>query len=672
MKKSILLLLVSCGLSINGYPQAMTDSATLDKQQKLLVSVGKILEDKHYLPQPIDNKFSGAIWEMYIKHIDPRKEIFLQSDIDGLKRFEHSIDEEIHGYSPISFLPAILAIYRKRYEETWVSYQKVLHRKLDFKKTEKGLPVRGYATFPATKSVKAEVDRKHVKLLVLQALMASTVKNQKQAIETVRKQLTLQQKRVTSQMDEGKQFTVFLNTIVKRMDPHSDYFSPEGARSYQEDISNRFFGIGTQLQEKDGMIRINELEPGGPAFKSNMITVGDVITGVGEGKNGVIVDVLGLPINEVTPLIRGKKGTTVTLSLRKGDGSTATISILREEVIQEDGLLKVAILKQGTQKTGYILLPKFYDDSSNPDGPHCARDVAAALNLFRKEDVNGVIMDLRSNGEGSLREVVKMVELFVNGGPVVQVRSRGGKTQGMIDSRTEQLYNGPLVVMVNALSASASEIFTAAIQDYHRGNVLGSTSTYGKGSVQSSMYVDGIPEHGAIKLTQQLFYRISGSTTQMKGVISDIVLPDIYEYQKIREKDNDNFLAFDTIAPLNYNPENSFDLAKVTTLSSNRLKADTVFHLLSNNINLLAKDQQADIALDSVSYREMTQHRQKIANQDELLLKLPIGKELRFAPLKPSDSENKRYLVWLTKVNADIYIDQAVKVLVDILNTLSV
>ena len=670
MNKTNILFLFCLSICQAGFSQTKQSDSLQASQQRLLTSVGKVLEEKHYRPQQIDDVFSQNIWQAYIKRLDPRKEIFLKSDIESLKAYEKSIDDEIQGRTSINFLSAVLKVYKDRYAETWSTYQKTLQGNFDFALHEKGLPATGYADFPATRKAKAKIDRRRVKFLVLQSFMASNKK--KDAIAAVKKQLELQQKRAATPLTEEKQFGIFLNTIVKRMDPHSDYFAPQAAKSFQEGISNHFYGIGTQLQEKDGIIRIMNLEPGGPAEKSGLIIAGDMIIGVGEGKDHPVTDITGWPINDVTPLIRGTKGTTVSLSLKKADGSVSKISIAREEVIQADGLVKTAILREGSQKTGYIMIPGFYDDVTNPDGPHCARDVAAALSMFRAEDVSGIIVDLRSNGGGSLREVVKMVELFIHGGPVVQVRSRDKNPIALIDSKTEEMYNGPLVVMVNALTASASEIFTAAIQDYHRGIILGSTSTYGKGSVQSPVSIDGSLESGQLKLTQQLFYRVNGNTTQMRGVKSDIVLPDIYEYQKIREKDNDFFLAFDTIAPSKYIPDNSLDYPKVKELAGLRLKTDTTFSILEANIALSAKDQTADLPLDMAAEKKLTLRRKQMAKRTESLLKLPEGKEMTFAALQKDKAENQRYQQWIKKVNADVYIDQAVKVLMDILNTLPV
>ena len=302
------------------------------------------------------------------------------------------------------------------------------------------------------------------------------------------------------------------------------------------------------FSEEDGNIKIGTLLTGSPAWKSEQVQVGDIIMKVAQGPADP-VDLTGFVTEDAVKIIRGKKGTEVKLTLKKSDGSVKTVSLIRDEIVQDETFARSAVINTEKGKIGFIYLPEFYADFDNPNGARCSEDVRKEIIKLKDQKVDGIVMDLRNNGGGSLYDVVQMVGLFIEGGPIVQVKDREGKPQVYFDRDKSVFYDGPLAVMVNEFSASASEIFAAAIQDYNRGVIIGSTTTYGKGTVQRNIGLDKIigmlepnSDLGTIKLTLQKFYRINGGSTQKKGVASDITLPDMFEYSKLREKDNPDAL----------------------------------------------------------------------------------------------------------------------------------
>ncbi|MBS1973392.1 MAG: carboxy terminal-processing peptidase, partial [Bacteroidetes bacterium] len=476
--------------------------------------------------------------------------------------------------------------------------------------------------------------------------------------------------------NEDDRFNIFVQDIVQSMDPHTDYLPPVDKRYFDEQMSGRFFGIGASLlRDEDGNIKITSLVSGSPASKSGQINVGDVIKKVAQG-NQEPVDVTGFFVEDAVKIIRGTKGTEVRLTLKKADGSVKTVSLIRDEIVQDElTFAKSAVVNTEKGKIGYIYLPEFYADFENPKGNRCSIDVAHEVMKLKEDKVDGIIIDLRNNGGGSLYDVVQMVGLFVPQGPVVQVKDRDGRAQVLSDHDKSVLYDGPLAVMVNEYSASASEIFAAAIQDYKRGIIIGSTSTYGKGTVQRNIGLDrtmGIMDPnsqlGSVKLTLQKFYRINGGSTQLKGVSSDIVLPDVLEYSKVREKDNPDALPWDEIQKADYSPwKYAYDLNVIKKESEERLKNNPSFGLIRANAEWLDKQNDKKYPLNIEKYREEQKQIKATVKQIETLSKLQ--KPMNVLGL-PQDADRyagdkdkqKRYEQWLKGLGTDIYLNEAINV----------
>lgn len=673
------------------------DGNTTTTQQRILTTLGTIIEQNHYNPKTINDVFSQQVFKKFLSGVDPDKNILLKSDIQSLKKYENVIDDEIHG-ATIQFVPAVNVIYTKRIQEVTSVYKQILATPFDFSIKEEFTIDGKKLEFPVTEQQRKDMWRKKLKFLTLERytdLLDQREKNkgtkdfvvktnaelEKEAREKVSKIMNKNFERLKLKFTDDERFNLFINSITSLMDPHSDYFPPIEKRSFDELMSGKFFGIGASLKEEDGNIKVASLLTGSPAWKSGQIQVGDVVVKVGQGKEEP-VELTGLAVEDAVKIIRGNKGTEVRLTLKKQDGTLQVVPIIRDEIVQDEVYVRSAILS-GPQKIGYIFLPDFYADYEKQDGHRAAKDVAKEVIKLKSEGVEGIVIDLRNNGGGFLPEVVEMVGLFIPEGPVVQVKDREGKPTVLKDNDKSVLYTGPLTVLVNEFSASASEIFAAAIQDYGRGVIIGSSSSYGKGTVQRNIpfgrpldLFTGRTEFGAIKLTLQKFYRINGGSTQLKGVTPDIILPDEFEYLKFREKDNENALPWDEIEKTNYNKwQSTFNLGEIKTKSEARVKENVNFNLINNNAQWLARQNDKTFSLNLQEYKEEQKAIKATVKQNDSLTKLV--NEMPFVALKADESKynnidkekGERYKNWLKNLRTDIYINEASNVLKDIITT---
>jgi carboxyl-terminal processing protease len=663
------------------------------QRQKLLATVGALLEAQHYSPKVIDDNFSKKLFTAYLKALDPEKTLFLQSDITGFKKFETSLDDEIKG-APIAFVPAVSAVYTKRLQETMVLYKEILRSPFDFSVNDSVLIENDKQDFAITVAARKDRWRKQLTYAALERYadyLDQREKNkgkkdyiakpdstlERMAREQVLKATNKRFDRIQKTFNEDQRFTAFINAITGLMDPHTDYFPPIEKRAFDEGMSGRFYGIGAQLGEDENGIKIASVQPGGAAWKSREIDANDVILKVAQG-SAEPVDVAGYATEDAVKIIRGNKGTEVRLTIKKTTGTVKVVSLIREEIVLDETFARSAIVTEGTDKIGYIYLPEFYADYEREDGNRCSEDIAKEIVKFKAENVKGIVIDLRNNGGGSLYEVIQMVGLFINQGPVVQVRDRDGKSNILSDRQSGTLYDGPLAVMVNEFSASASEIFAGAIQDYKRGVVIGSTSTYGKGTVQRSIpfgnpidQFSGRTDMGAVKLTFQMFYRVNGASTQLKGVESDIVLPDSYEYLKIREKDNEAALPFHKIATAPYFLWSQSAVYESAIASEKeRVAKDANFTTLKNNLSWIASTSEGYAPLSLSNYQALQTKIKKIVEQNSALLK--VSKPLSVKPVavdtakfynNPDKNKGERYKAWLTAIASDMPISETVKVM---------
>jgi carboxyl-terminal processing protease len=662
-------------------------------RQKLLATVGVLLESQHYSPKAIDDAFSKKLFTAYLKALDPEKTLFLQSDIAGFKKFETSLDDEING-APIAFVPAVSEVYTKRLNEIIILYKEVLKTPLDFSAKDSVLLENEKQEFASTTAIRKERWRKQRAYAVLERYadyLEQREKNkgkkdyvakadstlERMSREQVLKATNKRFERIQKTFNDDQRFSTYINAITGLMDPHTDYFPPIEKRAFDEGMSGRFFGIGAQLGEDENGIKIATVQPGGAAWKSREIDANDVILKVAQG-SAEPVDVAGYATEDAVKIIRGNKGTEVRLTIKKTNGTVKVVSLIREEIVLDETFARSAIVTEGTDKIGYIYLPEFYADYEREDGNRCSEDIAKEIVKFKAENVKGIVIDLRNNGGGSLYEVIQMVGIFINQGPVVQVRDREGKSTVLSDRQSGTLYDGPLAVMVNEFSASASEIFAAAIQDYKRGVIIGSTSTYGKGTVQRSVpfgnpidQFSGRTDMGAVKLTFQMFYRVNGASTQLRGVESDIVLPDSYEYLKLREKDNESALPFHKIATAPYFVwTQSSVYESAIAAEKERIQKDSNFNTLKNNLSWIATTSEGYAPLNLADYQAQQVKIKKVVEQNNALLK--PAKNLTINPVavdndkiynNPDKNKGERYKAWLNALKSDMPICETVKVM---------
>jgi carboxyl-terminal processing protease len=667
------------------------------QQQKLLNTVGVLLEQQHYSPKKINDDFSKKIFKAYLDQLDGDKSIFTAADVSSLKKMETSIDDEIHG-ATIQFQPAVSAIYEKRVAETMLYYKDILSKPFDYSVNESVQLDGDQLSYTNSESERKDRWRKKLKYYSLERFVDLQEEREKNkgkdsfrvlpddslemnARISVLKMMDRTFNRIKTTFTEDQRFNSFINVITNSMDPHTDYYPPIEKRAFDERMSNQFYGIGAQLQQDDNGIKIASVVTGGPAWKSGSIVAGDIIIKVAQGSNEP-VDVSGYGTEDAVKLIRGDKGTEVRITFKKQDGTTKTISLIREKIEQDEGLARSAIIMQGDDKIGYIALPDFYANFEDKNGFKCSEDVANEVKKLKSENVKGIVIDLRNNGGGSLLEVVKMVGLFIKTGPVVQVKERDGRVDQDTwrDNDESVLYDGPLTVMVNELSASASEIFAAAIQDYKRGIVIGSSSTYGKGTVQRPIpfgrpidFYSTRTEFGAVSLTFQKFYRVNGGSTQLKGVVPDIIMPDTYEYLKIREKDNPNSLPWDAIPQTPYqlwqgNAANQ--LTEIIKKEQARILSDANLNLLQDNLKWLSANGENPINLQIDQFKKMQQKVTSTVNQNNSLLKLKIDLNVQSLDEdkdkfynNPDKNKGIRYQEWLKLLRQDLQIDASVKII---------
>ncbi len=666
------------------------------RYEKIMVLVGRMLEEGHFSPQPIDDAFSKKIFDRYLQELDPEKSMLLGSDVEQLRIYEKTIDDELKG-APVVFFKKTAGVFNMRMEEAAALSKGLLATPFDFTVNEQAELDPEKLSYPVTPSERAQRWRLKLKFMTLERYadaIESRNKNkgkegfvqkadstlEREAREKVGKLMDRTFERLRLKFNQDDKFNLLVNTITTAMDPHTEFMPPVDKRYFDEEMSGEFFGIGAMLQYDDGNIKITSVVTGSPAYKSGQIQSGDIILKVGQGKEEP-VDLTGFMTTDAVKLIRGKKNTEVRLVIRKPAGDIKEVSMIREKIVQDEGYARSAVLQEGDAKIGYIFLPDFYANFDDPKGRRCYVDVAKELEKLKKEGVSGVILDLRNNGGGSLYDVVQMAGLFIPEGPIVQVKDRDRQASVLSDRDRSVLYDGPLVVMVNEFSASASEIFAAAMQDYGRALVIGSTSTFGKGTVQRNIGLDPVygfsstsDELGSVKLTLQKFYRITGASTQLRGVAADIVIPDNYEYMKLREKDTPAALPWDQISKTNFitwSP--GFDLDEIKRRGEERLAKDSTFILIGQTAQWLAQQNDKKYPLLLSEYQqEQEKIRANVKKLEKLQeLRTPLlvstvtGEENKYAP---DTAKHERFNTWIGHLKKDIYLDQGVKVMKDVLS----
>ncbi|KAA9332347.1 tail-specific protease [Hymenobacter busanensis] len=589
------------------------DARTPQKDEVLIKAMLQGLSAVHYQPEQIDDNFSRRVYDLSLKRIDYSKKFLLQSDIAQLRKYQTDLDDQVRRGSH-EFVDLSTQLLKQRTKDVQALYRDLLSKPMDFTVDESYQSDPDKAQFPADAAAQREEWRKYLKyqtLIRLAEIQEEQAKRDPKKASTPALSATEMEaearKRVLKnfdeqfndlmQTDDNDRLALWANTIANTYDPHTEYYAPRDKEAFDIELTGRFEGIGATLQQKDGQIKVADIVPGSASYRQGQLKVGDVIQRVAQGAAEPI-SIEGMRLDKAISYIRGPKGTEVRLTVKKADGSIQIIPITRDVVILEDRFAQSATIDNAGKKVGYIHLPTFYADFNDNGGRSSAEDVKRELEKLSHENVQGVILDLRNNGGGSLTDAVEMSGLFIENGPVVQVRSPQGAAQVLNDRDSRVQYGGPLVVLVNKNSASASEILAAAIQDYKRGVIMGSTSTYGKGTVQRIINLDdalpaefnAIKPFGSLKLTTQKFYRINGGSTQFKGVTPDILLPGADSYLDQGEKDADYPLKWDEISPARYRAWNQPPaIDKLRAASAARVAASPSFKTVQDIVARMRK-----------------------------------------------------------------------------------
>jgi len=687
--KIILATLLLCaGLwSFNSFKKQDTE-----KDKVLIELLVFVLKQAHYNSIPINDEFSKAMFDSYIENIDPYKRYFLESDINEFSKYKLALDDLMLS-SDLSFFDLTYNRLTKRIKESESIYKEILSEPVDF--TVEEVINTNFDSIPYAKT--PEELKERWRLQLKHALAGSIYTTQKIEEDKKAKDTEYQVKsfeeiekdareksmknlndfyEIIDDLERKDWFSVYINSFTENFDPHSQYFAPNDKERFDASISGTLEGIGARLQKKNDYVELNELIPGGPAWKNKEIEQGDIIIKVAQA-NQEPIDIGGMRLDDVVSKIKGKKGTEVRLTVRKVDGTIKEVSIIRDIVELEDTYAKSSIINFNDEKYGIIHLPKFYINFEDVNARDAYKDVALEVQRLNEAGVSGIVMDLRNNGGGSLQTVVEMVGLFVEQGPVVQVKSSNKSKQVLTDDNPEVVWDKPLVVLVNQFSASASEIFAAAIQDYNRGIVMGSKHTFGKGTVQnmidlnSLMRRNSFGDMGALKTTIQKFYRVNGGSTQIKGVESDIILPDRMSYLDTGERDMKKALPWDKIEPADYSKLDN-DFSVVIAASNDRVKNNPQFILIDENAKLIEERQKND--LENLNYAQFKQKQlddeQKISKFKELnkydnnldFVSLPYE-----ALMLQKDTTHKSKIDdWHKQLKKDVYIEEAVNVLHDL------
>jgi len=661
----------------------------------LLQAVNMSLQGAHYDPPLVDDAFSQKAFDLYLKNIDGNKRLLLASDTVQLVNYRNEIDNEIND-GTYKLFNLSLELIQKQTKSTEGYFEEFLEHPFSFIENEE---VNLGEDMPFAKDETELRDRwrKYLKYSVLSRLHDDIIAQEK-AIEKsdtiftpksydsleyhARKNVLKTHRdwyKRLNRLDRKDRLALYINSITAVYDPHTNYFPPEQKEDFDIQMSGQLEGIGAQLQEKDGYIKITNIIPGGPSSLQGELMTNDLILKVKQ-EGGEPVEIIDWRINDAVKIIRGKKGTKVTLTVRKPDGSVKNITITRDVVVLEETYAKSLILHdQDNVKTGYIYLPTFYADFQNPRGRFSWKDVKVEVEKLKATGIKGIILDLRNNGGGSLDDVVKMGGLFIDQGPIVQVKEKGRQAQVLEDRYPGAEWDGALVIIINEFSASASEIMAAAMQDYGRAVIVGSSSSHGKGTVQRFLNLNqtlrnkNLPDLGSVKLTIQKFYRINGDATQLKGVNSDVVLPDNYMYIKTGENENDYAMAWDQISSSKYETKPLDAHNKAIKKSQVRVKKNETFNLIEENARRWELQRETNtFPLSLEAYKAQEVKEKKEGEKYEALNKIVInGFVVKNIPsdlalINSEESRVKRNEEWIKGIAKDPYVYEALQIIEDL------
>ena len=663
-------------------------------KDKLLVDlVSYVLDKLHYDPKIINDDFSIKVYEDFIDAVDSQKRFLLKSDIELFSQYRLLIDDQINS-SDITFFNLVHETLKTRIDEVEYFYEEILEVPFNFQVNEEINLDYDNLEYAENSNELKKIWRKRLKLSALDGYASKKEINDQEKendkllsdseieIES-RSSISDNLKdffQFNSELERSDWFSIYLNTIVTQFDPHTSYLAPEAKEVFDQNISGKFQGIGARLFKRNQQVEISEVIIGGPVWRDNLLNVGDIIIAVAQSLDEEPTEISLMKLSDATDLIKGEKDTNVYLTVKRVDGGIEQVEITRDIVELAETYAKSSIIKDDISTYGLINLPRFYVDFDDYGERNAASDIKKEIISLKSKGINGLILDLRNNGGGSLKTVVDITGFFIEKGPVVQVKSIGGRKEILRDNDPSVIWDGPLIVLVNEFSASASEILAAALQDYNRAIILGSKQTYGKGTVQNIINLNNVisgntyGDLGSLKITTDMFYRINGGSTQLEGVKSDLVFPNRYSYIDIGEKDLENPLNWNKIDPARYdNSEKIFNYSQVILNSKNRISQNEYFSIIDQHAKLVkSKQDDKTISLEYSSYKDELENT-KLQNDKLKIIEefsspyLFEWNEINFNSNNAYDDDMKEKRDrWIESLKNDIYVDEAMNLLKDI------
>ena len=666
-----------------------------NKDKLLIDLITYVLNEGHYDARDINDEFSEGVYDKYLEGLDGSKRFFYESDIEEFNAYRDKIDDQIKE-KQIDFFDLTYNRLLKRSEEARDIYREILEKPFDFSKTEDINTDFSDAEYVSSKKELKERWRKQLKFSTLITYFDKIEEEEqkkeedldyemksKEELEKEAREVTLSSLEeyydFTDDLERKDYFSVYLNSIVEAFDPHTFYFAPQDKDRFDIAMSGKLEGIGARLQKKSDNITITEVISGGPAWRSEELSEGDEILKVQQEDEEDPVSIVGMRLEDAVDLIKGPKDSKVTLTVRKKlMGNIEEITLTRDIVEIEETYAKTAMVQEEGKNFGIINLPKFYFNMEDYEERNAASDIKKDIIRLKEQNMDGLVLDLRNNGGGSLKTVVDIAGLFIEEGPIVQVKSNGQRKDVLSDEDPSVLWDGPLVILVNELSASASEILAAAMQDYKRAIIIGSKQTYGKGTVQNVIDLNRwlrsneFGDVGALKLTTQKFYRVNGGSTQLEGVKSDVVVPDRYSFVDIGEKDQDNPLPWDKIDPANYRVWDGYvNFEKTITESKERMDTNQQLKLIEQHAKWI-KDQSEDSfhSLNFEEYASTAERNQEMAKRFDSIKNYKTNLTFTSLPYEEELFQNDTILKekrdrWHSSLSKDVYVEEAIHVLAD-------
>ena len=685
MKKSnplLIIILVLAFVSCSFTSQSFNDP---NKDKVLLQLITYVLSEGHFSPKDLNDDFSKQVFDEYIKRLDPFKRYFYHSDIKEFKKYETAIDDQLKAFD-LTFFNETHAKLLERIDESKQLYKAILSQPFNYERDETYNADFDALDFPRNKKAMKDRWRTQLKFSTISSYYDLVQTDSLKTIEEIEKETRESTMKTLDDsygyIDDRTRndwFSVYINSIVEGFDPHTFYFAPEDKERFDVQMSGSFEGIGARLVKRTEGIIITELISGGPAWRQGKLESGDQIVKVRQSDEEESVNVVGMRLEDAIKLIKGPKDTDVILTVKKKlDGSIQDVSITRGIVEIDETFAKSTKVEYDGNTYGLINLPKFYIEFKDAQQRNAASDIKLEIERLKTENIQGLVLDLRNNGGGSLQTVVDIAGLFIKTGPVVQVKSSNRKTEVLRDRDRSILWDGPLVILVNELSASASEILAAAMQDYKRGIVIGSKQTYGKGTVQNIIDLNRMVKNssggdvGALKYTHSKFYRINGGSTQLEGVKSDVVVPDRYSYVDVGEKDQINPLPWDKIDPVSYDLwySNTFD--KAIAMSKLRMEKNAQLKLIDDNAKWLKEIRDDNMYhLNFEAYKNDIETREQEAKQFEAISDYKTTLRFKSLPYELTQFQKDTILKdkrdrWHTNLSKDVYVEEALHVLKDL------